>query len=40
MDTLPAAGRERCEVTYFGGITREQVARILSPFHAPLPRVA
>ena len=40
MDTLPAAGRERCEVAYFGGITREQVARILSPFHAPLPRVA
>ena len=40
LDALTTAGRERCEVAYFGGITREQVARILSPFHAPRPRVA
>jgi uncharacterized membrane protein YbhN (UPF0104 family) len=39
LDALPTLGRERFEVTYFGGITREQAGRILTPFHAR-PRVA
>jgi hypothetical protein len=40
LGALPARARERIEQTYFGGVTHGQAARILMPFHAPLPRAA
>jgi uncharacterized membrane protein YbhN (UPF0104 family) len=39
LNALPVRRRERLEATYFGGVTREQAARILSPFH-PQPAPA
>jgi uncharacterized membrane protein YbhN (UPF0104 family) len=40
LSALPALRRERFETTYFGGVTHEQVARILTPFHAARPVLA
>jgi DNA-directed RNA polymerase specialized sigma24 family protein len=40
LDALPAPRRERFDATYFGGVTHEQVARILSRFHPPMPQAA
>jgi uncharacterized membrane protein YbhN (UPF0104 family) len=40
LGALTARRRERLEAAYFGGVTSEQVARILFPFHVHQPQTA